>query len=241
MAKTVVVDGLPVSVDRERTILAAIAASNSHVPVLCHDPRLSPRGTCGICVVEARTGPRWHTVPACATPVLDVDEIRTRSAALHRARRWTLSLLFARHSSAARFYPQRLESGHPLPLVCACRGHAKCALRSACLEIRAMPRPSERAPIETSPVLLRRGIELDMSKCIVCDRCVRICREVKGVEALTLSGRGRTTSLVYAPPADDQRAARCDACEAGGALCIDTCPTDALRRPSNPRLTVVPS
>ncbi len=235
----IIIDGRSVTTDATHSLLQAMETTDSHVPVLCHDPRLAPRGTCGICMVEVRSGEQWRKTPACATRLDGIEEVRTRSPALTASRRWTLELLIARHSASARFYPDRVGDGRKPPMVCACRGHPTCVLRSACLQVQAMPLSTERAPREDAPVLLRAGIELEMSKCILCDRCVRICREVKGVEALSLAGRGHEATVVYAKPASTALVEACDACERTGALCIDTCPTDALRPVRNPRLKVV--
>lgn len=241
MAKNVIVEGLPIVVPVAYRLLDAIHEAGRHVPTLCHDPRLAPRGTCGICVVEIRTstGTDWEKVPACATSVEGVEEVRIRSSSLEQSRRLTLELLLSRHSEDARFYPDRLKGGRRPPMVCACRGHPSCVLRSVCLDVQFMPSGRPREAVDAQPVLLRPGIEFDLSKCVLCDRCVRICRDVRRVEALSFVGRGYETSLTYAEPVDSTARSECDACERNGALCIDTCPTDALRRPRHPRLTVV--
>jgi NADH dehydrogenase/NADH:ubiquinone oxidoreductase subunit G len=237
-----VIDGRVVTLpSTDGMLLGALAHAGVVVPVLCHDPRLSPQGSCGVCVVEIRHGDGWRPVPACATPVSSVEEVRTQSEALVRSRRWTLELLFSNHSPAAKFHPDRSFGGSKPPLVCACRGHRSCTLRNLCLEVEAEPDALGRPASESPPELLRTGIELEMSKCVRCDRCVRICREVVEVEALSFARRGHDTTLVYAAPADPELVERCDRCAEGGALCIDTCPTDALHPPRPAKLKVVKS
>jgi formate dehydrogenase major subunit len=66
-------------------------------------------------------------------------------------------------------------------------------------------------------------IEIDNNKCILCSRCVRICSEVVGANALGLINRGFDTYV--APSLDGPLTqTRCESC----GLCIDTCPTGAL-------------
>lgn len=66
-------------------------------------------------------------------------------------------------------------------------------------------------------------IEIDSNKCILCARCIRICNEVVGANALGLINRGFDT---YVAPAmgDKLQESNCESC----GLCISTCPTGAI-------------
>ncbi len=66
-------------------------------------------------------------------------------------------------------------------------------------------------------------IEIDSNKCILCARCIRICNEVVGANALGLVNRGFDT---YVAPAmgDKLQDSNCESC----GLCISTCPTGAI-------------
>ena len=66
-------------------------------------------------------------------------------------------------------------------------------------------------------------IEIDNNKCILCSRCIRICREVVGADALGLVNRGFNT---YVAPSLGN-ALQDTPCESCG-LCISTCPTGAM-------------
>lgn len=66
-------------------------------------------------------------------------------------------------------------------------------------------------------------IEIDNNKCILCARCVRICKEVVGANALGLVNRGYNTYV--APSMGEQlQDTSCESC----GLCISTCPTGAI-------------
>jgi formate dehydrogenase major subunit len=66
-------------------------------------------------------------------------------------------------------------------------------------------------------------IEFDNNKCILCSRCVRICHEVVGADALGLVNRGFNT---YVAPSMGY-ALQDTSCESCG-MCISTCPTGAI-------------
>ncbi len=66
-------------------------------------------------------------------------------------------------------------------------------------------------------------VEIDNNKCILCARCVRICKEVVGANALGLVNRGFDT---YVAPSMGNSLTETD-CESCGS-CISTCPTGAI-------------
>ena len=66
-------------------------------------------------------------------------------------------------------------------------------------------------------------VEIDNNKCILCGRCVRICREVVGADALGLVNRGFDT-FVAPSMGEALQDTTCESC----GLCISTCPTGAI-------------
>lgn len=66
-------------------------------------------------------------------------------------------------------------------------------------------------------------IEIDNNKCVLCARCVRICRDVVGANALGLVNRGFET---YVAPSmgESLTDTTCESC----GMCISTCPTGAI-------------
>lgn len=66
-------------------------------------------------------------------------------------------------------------------------------------------------------------VEIDNNKCILCSRCVRICSEVVGANALGLVNRGFDT-FVAPSLGESLLHTHCESC----GMCIETCPTGAI-------------
>jgi formate dehydrogenase major subunit len=75
-------------------------------------------------------------------------------------------------------------------------------------------------------------LTVDMSRCIDCYRCVRICNDVQGQRVWHVRERGLETRIV--PDGPSLRESSCVACGA----CVDTCPTGALEDAGVSALTV---
>ncbi len=112
-------------------------------------------------------------------------------------------------------------------LECGCREYFKCRLLSVAQRYDINP---ERFAGEMPQKYTRDEnafIERNTSKCILCGLCVRSCREVAGISAIGLVGRGFKTSIspAFALPLDKTN---CTAC----GLCVKLCPTGALTEKS---------
>jgi formate dehydrogenase major subunit len=66
-------------------------------------------------------------------------------------------------------------------------------------------------------------VEIDNNKCILCSRCVRICKDVVNANALGLVNRGFET-FVAPSGSKELTETNCESC----GMCITTCPTGAI-------------
>ena len=206
----IVIDGTEVSGPRGMTILEAARQTGVDIPTLCHIPGLTPSGSCRICVVELEGSGRL--VGACHTPISAGMTIHTRSARVLEARRATVELLFA---------------GHTGPCVKdAVVG--QCQLHNIAAQLEVGPsrfqvrKPRFYAVENVSPYVRR-----DLSKCILCHRCIRACTEIAGKNVYSMAYRGFSSKVVvdYDTALDKKECKDC-------GLCIDYCPTSALTWPS---------
>jgi len=108
-------------------------------------------------------------------------------------------------------------------LECGCTAFFNCDLQKFSTEYNAQQKAFE-GDFKEYPVDFRHPyIEIDSNKCILCARCVRICRELVGANALGLINRGFDT---YVAPSmgNALQDTHCESC----GMCISTCPTGAI-------------
>jgi NADH-quinone oxidoreductase subunit G len=197
------VDGKVVEVPAGATILDAANAAGSRVPTLCHDNKLHPFGACRICLVEVDGTPRKFT-PSCTTPAADNMVVRTTSPAIIDIRRTVLELLLIKH-----------------PLDCpVCDKAGECSLQDLVHEY-GLGKPRFDAdkgylpPDYESPV-----IERNISRCVLCGKCVRICDEQNAVGEWAFTRRGTKARI----STDFDRPLDCEFC----GECVEICPVGAL-------------
>lgn len=196
----VVVNGTSQEFEPGQTVLSVLAQAGIHVPALCDDPRLAPVGACRLCVVD--TGATLP-VTACTALAADGMTIQTHTAELEQERRTLLRMLAWNHPAEAAHDP--LDN----PFLAELRAYDLTG------ELRGV---SANQVDESNPY-----IRVDMSRCIYCYRCERICNDVQGQFTWRIWGRG--ADIRIAP--DSGTTLRESSCVSCGA-CVDTCPTGAL-------------
>lgn len=205
---TLTINGSRVSGQVGMTILEVTRENGIEIPTLCYISDLSPVGACRLCVVEVE-GSRT-LVGSCHTPVTEGMVIYTHSPKVIAARRILLELMLASHPDSC--------------LICDKANICELRLIAADLEI-GLPRFRIRKhyyPVEDeNPYIIR-----DMSKCILCRRCVLVCKNLKGEPMFSTAYRGFESKVIFGSdrPIDKEICQDCDEC-------IALCPTGALRKP----------
>ncbi len=108
-------------------------------------------------------------------------------------------------------------------LECGCSAFFNCDLQRYATEYGAFQKSYKGEFREYRVDFRHPHIEIDNNKCILCGRCVRICREVVGANALGFVSRGFNTYITPSLGAALSDT-RCESC----GMCISTCPTGAI-------------
>jgi len=168
------IDGREVTAQEGGTVLEVALANGIHIPHLCYDKRLTPTGACRLCLVEIEGERTLQT--SCTRLALPGMVVRTNTEQIRALRKTTLELLLSEHRVACT----------------TCDMDGDCLLQDYAYEYQASETrfPSVASPVgQDNYTTGNKGIEYDPSKCVRCQRCVKICAEVQMDEALTLRGR----------------------------------------------------
>jgi len=201
----ITIDGRDVETPSGTTILDACRAAGIKIPTLCHLEGISSNASCGLCVVEVE-GAR-SLVRSCVQAAAPGMKIRTGGARIMEARRTVIELLLANH-------PEDCLS---------CLRNGSCELQSMAelLGVRRKAFPRTKKP--SVPDRVGWGVMRDNDKCILCGRCVAVCREMQSVSAIDFVGRGirsRVAPFMDKPLSEST----CVSC----GQCTVVCPTGAL-------------
>ena len=205
-------NSVEITADSSKTILEIARENDIDIPTLCYLEDLSPTGACRICVVEVE-GLRT-LVASCHTPVTQGMVISTHSSKVLEARRIILELLLASHCGSCYM----------------CEKANICEMRKVAADLdvgqsRFQTRKRFSQIENISPYVTR-----DMTKCILCRRCIRVCNEIAKHNIFGTAYRGFDSKVVV----DFDEELNKEVCSDCG-LCIPVCPTGALSTPKESR------
>ncbi|HSW39089.1 MAG TPA: NAD(P)H-dependent oxidoreductase subunit E [Acidobacteriota bacterium] len=206
VALKILIDDVKITGRRGMTILDAAGEAGIAIPSLCHHRNLVPAGSCRICVVDIEGSKRL--VGSCHTPIEEGMVIHTGSPKVIAARRAIVELLMAGHTGPC------LNDTHA----------AQCDLHMLASDLQTGPprfrvrKPRYYEPEEANPYIRR-----DMSRCILCSRCVGVCNDLAGKKVFGTAYRGFGSKVIvdFDGFLDKEICREC-------LLCVDYCPTSAL-------------
>jgi formate dehydrogenase alpha subunit len=206
-AITVTIDGREVSGRPGTTILELAKEMGIKIPTLCSHPQLRPFGACRICLVEEER--RGALLASCVTTIAPGMVINTHSPKVLEARRVIVKLMLASHPDSC--------------LLCD-KGN-RCQLRQIAADLGIGLVDYYKIPQYWEVDELNPFIERDLSKCILCGKCIRADHELVVQGAIDYQGRGFNAlpATLFDEPLESS--AECTFC----GTCVTLCPTGALQ------------
>ena len=199
------INNIPVEVPKGTKILQAAQRIGIDIPHLCYHEDQRIKAHCRLCSVEVK-GKR-RLLAACSTEVWEGMEVLTDTPIVRDTQVAILQLMLANHNKDCL----------------SCPRNQNCDLQRLCSRFNILeshlPSVVKMEPrISTNPSIVR-----DPSKCIRCGRCVRACKDVQGISALTYAYRSSdiTVTTAYNKPME---ATDCILC----GQCSLVCPTGAI-------------
>jgi formate dehydrogenase alpha subunit len=204
-AITITLNGREVSGQPGMTVLDLARESGVDIPTLCYDPHLDPIGACRICIVEdERSG---ALMASCVTPIASGMVINTESPRVQERRKTIVKLMLASHPDSC--------------LVCD-KGN-RCQLRKVASDLGVGLVDFQRIPQLATIEEVNPFIERDLSKCILCAKCIRACQDLVGEGAIDYLGRGFVSKPATLGDLPLEKS-ECTFC----GTCVALCPTGAI-------------
>lgn len=208
----ITLNGKPVAVEEGSTILEAAKANNIYIPTLCYLEGVNKYGGCRMCMVEVELNgrPMRNLQAACMMTVSEGMVVKTNTERARKARKVVLELLL---------------SCHPKDCL-TCARSTDCELQDLTRKFQ-ITEPRFEGEINKVAVDLSPAITRDMTKCVLCRRCVAMCNKIQKVGVLNPQHRGFRTEIT--PPfglgLGDVDCTNC-------GQCVSVCPVGALHETS---------
>ena len=233
---TLTIDGQATEAEEGATILEAAQQAGIYIPALCYHPDLKPLAesrldlACRLCIVQLE-GLKDLSL-SCITPVAQGMKVYTETSRIQELRREKLKSILLQHPHAC-FTCDRVERCRPSDICIlnvsvaercvACPKNGRCELQKVVQYIGLDESPIPYTPKGLPKIKGEPLFDRDYNLCILCGRCVQICRDVLGVGAIGfISQDGRV--LVGPTSGDSYKDSGCKFCGA----CVEVCPTAAL-------------
>ncbi|SHJ95343.1 NADH-dependent [FeFe] hydrogenase, group A6 [Tepidibacter formicigenes] len=200
------IDGKKISVHEKSTILDACKKLNINIPTLCHHPELKVDGNCNICCVKVEG--KDDFVQSCSTLVEENMIVKTNTDEINNKRKSIL---------------KDILSNHPNDCLTCEKASGDCELQNLCY---IMDVNRDEVPFDGKirmDLIDDSGdsIVRDMNKCILCGRCISVCRDIQGIGIYEFNNERDLVNTVDNKPLKETECINC-------GQCIKVCPVGAL-------------
>ena len=203
---TVIVDHKEIEIQEGALLLEACLRQGIYIPNLCYLGGMEhPDASCRLCFVEIEGKP----VPSCTIRVTTTLVVKTDTPAVRSLQRSALRLLLSVHD---------VDCAH-------CPANKKCALQNMArfLGMGLKPKGLERYLKEPRIVEDHPFVNYYPNRCVLCGRCVRVCRTKQGRPRMNFAKRGFDTVISFFG-VDKESMPTCEECR----TCVEVCPVGAI-------------
>ena len=198
------IDGIKVQAPEGMNLVDAAALNGIHIPNLCYLKGVKAVGACRLCLVEV-SGQKAPVI-ACITKVKEDMVVDTKTERVQDLRKFVIDLIVSMH-----------------PLDCmTCTKAGVCNLQEYAYDFDIKESSFTRKSFDYTPDTANPLLKRDPEYCILCGRCVRICKQ-QDTDVLDFMGRGVGAKVVTAMDKPLQESG-CTFC----GSCLDVCPVNAL-------------
>lgn len=200
------IDDKEIQVEEGTTILQAARQASIDIPTLCFLKDINEIGDCRMCIVQV-DGRRGFAT-SCIQKVEEGMVVKTHSKEVIEARKVILDLILSNHQRDC--------------LTCTRNGNCelqKLAVKFNVTGIEYEGETNKHQIDDLSPSIVR-----DFNKCILCRRCVSVCKKVQEIGAIDCINRG-FNSCISTVGDNSLNDVNCTFC----GQCIEACPVGALR------------
>lgn len=199
------IDGMKVSVPPGTTVFDAARMNGIRIPTLCHQQNETPVGVCRVCVVDIEKARVLGA--SCVRPAENGMVVQTNSDKVVKSRRTLVEMLMADHPSPCA----RQKQSNDCELETLARSEG---LGPPRFVKRLSPRGQDNSSL---------AIAVDHEACILCDRCIRGCTEIRHNDVLARRGKGYQAGIAFDlnSPMGNSTCVSC-------GECMVSCPTGAL-------------
>lgn len=202
------------------TTLFKDAPQGNPIPIICHRDYMDPVAVCRLCVVEIAKEKRGKVqrerklLPACQHRVEDTMQVQTIESPDPEAKK--------RIRTAVKTLTELLMADHPTPCTKEKQQSGSCELEALANRFQVgTPRYPGREPRQTDDSSL--VIAVDHSACILCDRCIRGCNDIRNNQVIGRMGKGYQARIAFDLD-EPMGGSTCVSC----GECMVSCPTGAL-------------